>query len=505
MTGAVEYHDRTKHSPARLRERSFDRDPDNEPAPFRRYRGLERRPLADRIRPPTVPALAAVAGRGPTPEAASSPDLQALSTLLYCSAGVTQDVTAGGDRYRFRAASCTGALYHVDPYVVCGDLSGLDAGVYHFDPETFSLDVLRTGDYRGVLAAASGHDGVADAPLTVVTTSRWWGNAWKYRDRTFRHAWWDSGTVVANLLATADALDLPARAVLGFADEPVADLLGVDPAEEAPLELVPVGRGDPAPPAPDLDPIAPDAEPLSPAPRDHPLIAEAWWAGVLPSGEAAADWRAVGDAPVGTREPGDGDRVALDPVGPDRASKRPLYHAIRRRGSCREYSHDPTSFRAVSTVLDRAVRPARIDARGDAAGALQFNDLYLLATGVDGLPDGAYQYHPGEGALERIGDTSREDKTHLALDQDHAGDAALNCYFLTDVGAVVDALGDRGYRLAQFEAALAGGRLYLATYAHRRLGGLGLTFFDDEVTDHLRPRAAGQTPTFMYAVGRRAD
>jgi SagB-type dehydrogenase family enzyme len=504
VTGAIEYHERTKHSPRSLREDDFRRDPGNRPAPFKRYRGVPTRTLAERIRPPMTPALAAVAGEGPTPAAEKSLDLAALSTLCYCSAGVTSETETRSGTHHSRAASCTGALYHVDLYLVCGDLDGLDAGIYHFDPETFSLDVLREGDYRGTLSAASDHDGVADAPVTVVTTSRWWANAWKYRDRTFRHAWWDSGTVVANLLATARALEVPSEAVLGFADGPVADLLGVDPREEAPLELVPVGSGDPVPDPRDPGPIHPAVEPLSPDPRDHPLIHEAWRAGTLDSDTAAADWRSGGDESVGTRSPGEGERFELDPVGPERASKRPLYHAIRRRTSCREYDRDPLSYRALSTVLDRAIRPAPIDAWGED-GALQFNDCYLLVTGVEDLPDGAYQFHAGEGTLERIGDTGREAKTHLALDQGWAGDAAVNCYFLTDLGEVVDAFGDRGYRLAQFEAALAGGRLYLATYAHRRLGGLGLTFFDDVVTDHLRPRAAGQTPTFLYALGRRDD
>ena len=72
---------------------------------------------------------------------------------------------------------------------------------------------------------------------------------------------------------------------------------------------------------------------------------------------------------------------------------------------------------------------------------------------------------------------------------------------MTDVEAVVDRLGDRGYRLAQLEAGVALGRLYLATYAHRDLGGRGLTFFDDAVTDLLSPRAADQTPTTMFVLG----
>ena len=45
-----------------------------------------------------------------------------------------------------------------------------------------------------------------------------WRTAWKYRDRGCRHLFWDSGAIVANLLALAEAAALPARLLLGFVD-----------------------------------------------------------------------------------------------------------------------------------------------------------------------------------------------------------------------------------------------------------------------------------------------
>ena len=67
---------------------------------------------------------------------------------------------------------------------------------------------------------------------------------------------------------------------------------------------------------------------------------------------------------------------------------------------------------------------------------------------------------------------------------------------------MTDALGDRGYRAAQLEAAVTAGRLYLAAYAHRDLGATGLTFYDDAVAEFFSPRAEGQTPTFCWTLGR---
>ena len=528
-----EYHERTKHSPESVRADARRLDWANRPIPYKVYEGLPSVPLADAVRPSPVPALRAIADPGGpavggprTPPATNAtPDLDAVTQLCWLSAGITR-VLGTGDRERaFRAAACTGALYHVDAYLVAGELrggdstadSGLASGVYHFDPRDLTLDVLREGDFRGVLAEATGgHHCVGEAPLSVVLTSTWWRNAWKYGERTYRHAFWDSGTVLANLLALAHGLDLPASVVAGFADATVANLLGVDPREEGPVAVVPVGSGAPAPDPIDVEPIDPATEPLSPDPIEYGLIGDAYEASSLADGEAVRAWResaAWGDPESGvslvSRAPGDGERIPLDPVDDARAAKTPLHGAIRRRGSCREYAREPLSFRKVSTVLDRATRGVPMDANGgddaDPPAPLALNDCYLVVSGVEGVEPGAYQYLPGEGALERLraGDF-RTEAGHLALDQRLAADAALCAFFLTDLDAVTDALGDRGYRAAQLEAAVTAGRLYLAAYAHRDLGATGLTFYDDAVTEFFSPRAAGQTPTFLWTLGRPA-
>ena len=519
MVHAPEYHERTKHAPSDFPNPDLKLDFETYPRPFKRYRDRPRESLPG-VRAPVLPALSTVAEAGADPlagtdQTARDPvDAGTVASLCYYAAGVKteRDHPADGvDRTMYyRTASCTGNLHHVDAYVVCAELDGLDAGVYHFDPATFSLDALREGDYRGALATAAGPGaGVADAPVTVVLTSEWWRNAWKYRGRTYRHAFWDSGTVVANLLGTAHAFDLPASVAAGFDDRAVADLLGVDPATEAPLELVPVGEGASAgdPTAGDLQALDPATEPHPDHDRTHDLPYEAWTASTLSDGESAAAWRdRVREArSVGRVAAGDGERVPLDPVDYETEVARPLWSAIERRRSCREFADGPLSRRKLGTVLDRATRGVPDDWNASDASGLRFNDVYVLATDVDGVPDGRYQFHPDEGTLERLGGATTRDQTRLALGQEWAGDAHANVYCMTDVDAVVEKLGDRGYRLAQLEAGIVLGRLYLATYAHRPLGGTGLTFFDDEVTDYLSPRAEGQTPTTLFVLGVASD
>ncbi len=58
-----------------------------------------------------------------------------------------------------RAASATGALYPIEVYIVCKDISpDLKAGVYHFNPAEFSLTNIRMGHYGDQLASIAGNN-----------------------------------------------------------------------------------------------------------------------------------------------------------------------------------------------------------------------------------------------------------------------------------------------------------------------------------------------------------
>jgi SagB-type dehydrogenase family enzyme len=287
------------------------------------------------------------------------PDLAALARLLHLSAGIVRKaIHPGGHEVYFRAAACTGALYHVDLYVACRALADLDAGVYHFGTHDFALRRLRSGDHRGAfVAAAAGDPGLAAAPVIVVCASTFWRNAWKYQARTYRHAFWDAGTILANLLAVAAADGLPARPVLGFVDAAVNGLLGLDGEREAALALVGVGH-DPAPPppAPASPPLALATVPLSARTIDYPEIREAHAASSFTTADEVKRWReaahtsseAVASSPPARSE----SEIALATPGTDPGPT--IDTAIRKRGSSRSFARTAITFAELSTLLARA-------------------------------------------------------------------------------------------------------------------------------------------------------
>ena len=60
------------------------------------------------------------------------------------------------------------------------------------------------------MEASGAEPAVAHAPAILVFASTFWRNSWKYRDRAYRHCYWDGGTILANCLAAAAARGIPA-------------------------------------------------------------------------------------------------------------------------------------------------------------------------------------------------------------------------------------------------------------------------------------------------------
>ncbi len=436
---AWSYHNATKHSFASIRANQHFLDFANQPLPFKIYPTLEPSRLPGELRQTGVAALSAIAESVPA-QTDAAPDLRAVAQLLYLSAGITRQRKYPGGEIYFRAAACTGALYEVELYLVCGDLADLQAGIYHFAAAEFGLRQLRAGDYRSVLVEATGGEAaIAHAPLTIVCTCTYWRNAWKYQARTYRHFGWDNGTLLANLLAVATALGMPAM-------------------------------------------------------RDMHA------ASALDSSDEVASWRSR--TPIANPPPPNGIVVQLQPLSDAEIPRDPIEQVILRRGSSRKFLQTPISLAQLSTMLDRTTRGIPADFL-DPMGS-QLNHLYLIVNAVEGLESGAYVFHRDRGLLESLKQGNFRDQAgYLGLEQQLPADAAVDFFFLADLRPIFERFGNRGYRAVQLEAGILGGKLYLAAYA-QRLGATGLTFYDDEVTRFFSPHAEGKSAIFLVAVGNSA-
>jgi|ERR1700730_11516019 len=500
LEAAWSYHESTKHSYASIRNHLHFLDWANQPLPFKIYAAPEPLELPREVRQTGVAALSAVA-LNIHAEARAVPDLEALAELLYLSAGITRRRKHPGGEIFFRAAACTGALYEVELYVVCGELADLRAGVYHFAPAEFRLRRLRAGDYRGVLAEATGGEpALVHAPLTMVCTCTYWRNAWKYQARTYRHFGWDNGTLLANMLGVATALGLPAKVFGGFLDADVNRLLGVEVEREVAFSLVALGHlSDSVGPSPsELPALQLETVPLSRNETDYPAMRAIHAASSLHSAREVEIWRSR--TPLPKLPPPSGPIVELHPFSDAEMSRDPIEQVILRRGSARKFAQVPIDRAQLSTMLDRASRGISADFL-DPPGT-QLNDLYLIVNAVDGIRPGAYVFHRDRGVLECLKEGNfRAQAGSLGLDQQLPADAAVDIFLLADLQPILHRFGNRGYRVVQLEAGILSGKLYLAAYA-QRLSATGLTFYDDDVTRFFSPHAQGKSAIMLVAAGK---
>ena len=276
--------------------------------------------------------------------------------------------------------------------------------------------------------------------------------------------------MLANLLAITDSAGIATTIQLGFVDEAISALLGIDGHTEFPLAVISLGAAVELPVAAEpVDPLAVDVPPLSRRPVDFPFVAQSQRAGNLHTANEVLDFRQRSTRAAVSR-PVVADIGAL-------SGDETVESLILRRGSTRVFRHEQVPRSLLDLGLVAAMRPVPVDTWGLGSTSLS---VAVSVHAVAGLAPGRYRWGAGELVPHALTDelTARTDATRLCLNQPLGGDSAFTVFFNTDLRGVLTVIGSRAYRAAQLEAGLAAGRLQLMAFA-LGFGGTGLTFFDD--------------------------
>ena len=521
IKNAIDYHEATKHSEISLMTSRHYLDLDNRPLSFKTYIDLSSSPLPLDFSQPALNAIASISRIYPqSSETATTDtvttvlDIKSVAEILYFSGGITREIKYPSSTYYMRAASATGALYPIEFYIICQDLADLKAGVYHFGPADFSLNQIRTGDYRRELAVAAGDNGaIVTAPITIVFTSFAWRNAWKYQARSYRHWFWDSGVIAANLLATTVSMALPTRLITGFVDDKVSRLLCLEDQREAPVAMAAIGVGLSKITLPKGD----EEIPYLPIPKVRPLskkgeieYPEIWRlndASKLFSKEEVKEWinnnnnnpSMIPSHKQSSAVAQTVDKQTLLREQYNSSSVASLGEVILRRGSSRRFARSSVSFSVLSTILHSSTMGVPLDIFKEDGNSLI--DIYLIANNIDGISPGAYFFDRKAHYLQELKrNVSRNISGYLCLGQSLFSDASAVLFLMTDLQSVLKSLGNRGYRVCQFEAGVIAGKIYLAAYA-QGIGASGSTFFDDAVTEFFSPHAKCKSTMIAIGIG----
>jgi hypothetical protein len=356
-------------------------------------------------------------------------DLAQLSRLLHLSAGVTRTTVRPYTTWLFRASGSAGGRFPLELYVAVPEGTSLPAGVHWYHPREHAL--VRIGP-----APRGG------GPAIVVTGVPW-RTGWRYRERGYRHVYWDAGTMLSQLLALAGSAGLGPRLFSRFPDATVASLVGADRVHEWPVAVVALGDEAPA-----LDPAGPPTRgEVDAAPLEFPLATSAQRAGEADALGAPWDPGAV----VEVSGHGDG---------------RPVEAVVLARGSQR--------------LMDPARGLPEETLRTSMSVALRGTDLphRVVVHDVAGLEPGVYRW-PDLSSPVRTGNL-REELYRVCLDQGLGRDAAFVVIGATDASS----LNDHAYREAQLGAGIVEGRLHLVAYA-MGASACGMTFLDSEIPSLL--------------------
>ena len=161
--------------------------------------------------------------------------LDEVSQLLWAAQGTT-------DPRGLRTAPSAGALYPLEVYLVVGDVTGLDPGVYRYVPEDHEMVRVASADRRRALAeAALDQEWVENAAVDLVFTAVPERTTVKYGDRGVRYVWIEAGHAAQNVYLQAVTLELGATVIGAFDDDAVIDIVAASDAEE-PVYVIAIGR-----------------------------------------------------------------------------------------------------------------------------------------------------------------------------------------------------------------------------------------------------------------------
>jgi len=160
-----------------------------------------------------------------------------LSQILWAAYGVS-------DPRGLRTSPSAGALYPLEIFVVIGNVTGIEVGVYRYLPREHKIERTSEDDIREALAElAWGQAFIQDAPIIVVYTAIFSRTTGRYGEEQGPiYIYMEVGHSAQNVYLQVETLGLGTCAVGAFRDNNINLLLGIPAdSEEVLLYLMPVG------------------------------------------------------------------------------------------------------------------------------------------------------------------------------------------------------------------------------------------------------------------------
>ncbi|MFJ2633576.1 nitroreductase family protein [Streptomyces sp. NPDC087422] len=407
-----------------------------------------------------------------------------------------------------RGTASGGGLYPIGVHWVSGPSGPLTPGVYYYSTPHHHMRRLLAGDATAEVRAALGGRLGADCDQFLVLGVRFWQNAFKYNSFSYHVVTMDIGALLQTWRIWARARGLHIGAALWFDEARLGRLLGLGQDEEGVFAVVPLtwdGAPSAAPALPAGDP--PTAPRVRHADQERSRTTMTFetvrrmHAATL---DGAADRPAPGtlDTALALPVPEGGERTALPAPRP---LDTPVGQALRARRSSfgRFQAVRPLPADALSTVLAAVDAASSLDTDTETPGAPPLSRAYVFVNHVAGIAQGSYLY-------------DREDRSLRLVKAGAPGEFLQRNYFLANYNleqagavivpvarttAVLDAVGDRGYRLVNAVIGAVSQAVYTASAAAGLSCGVALGFDAISFTEELALDRTGEVPLLIMMIG----
>ncbi|MFJ6568524.1 nitroreductase family protein [Streptomyces sp. NPDC091292] len=496
------------------------------------YPGVETFPLPD----PAFPADATVAA-GCLPTESAGPELapgegvftlDALAGMLRDSYGLTGrrlGVQANTDLAALphyaqanwsRGTASGGGLYPVSVYWVSGPSGPHPPGVHYYSAPRHAMQRLVAGDATGDLRAALGDDhqvgGGCDQFL--VLGIKYWQNAFKYNSFSFHAVSMDLGAILQTWRIWARSRGLTVEPALWFDEARVARVLGVDPDEEGVFAVVPLRWEGARPTAPARD--TPPAIPHHDSERSRRVLHFDTLQRIHTATADAATARPAPGALDPARTPlpeGNGTPVPLPPADLPPVDVRTALRERRSSFGRFDATRPVTSAQLAATLAACAAASLGSDAEtpttgpGDTGWDLPalpgLVTLYAFVNHVDGVEPGAYAYDPAAHTLRLLvpGPPGAFLQRNYFLSNYNLEQTGAVLVPTVRTAAVLDAVGDRGYRLVNGTVGAVAQTFYTAASALGLGAGVALGFDNISFIEELALDRTGENPLLIMLLG----
>ncbi len=158
-------------------------------------------------------------------------DIEALSTVLQYSCGITRSSPQGESR----AQPSGGARFPLEVYPIVFSGSELvPAGLYHYNVKAHALDTLWQRPFsKEDIAALFTYEWIQNSSVALVVTAVFNRNQMKYGERGYRQILHEAGHVGQNVYLASGALGMKCCTVSGTRDVALEKLIDIDGITES--------------------------------------------------------------------------------------------------------------------------------------------------------------------------------------------------------------------------------------------------------------------------------